>query len=145
MPTFSLPMLLRAILMWMLFILAESAQGALRQALTSPELGSVVRQVSVFAGAAILFGITWLSVGWMRSGTALGARGGGLLWVAMTLVFEIGVGRLLGFSWERLLADYDLLQGGLMPLGLLAMALTPWTVRWLKTRRRASNRRPADS
>ena len=58
----------------------------------------------------------------------------GGLWVGLTLMFEMGLGRLMGLGWDRLLADYDLLHGGFMPLGLLAMALTPWAVRRLQAK-----------
>jgi hypothetical protein len=132
MPGFSLPALLRAVAVWLLFILAETVQGGLRQVLTSPEFEYAVRQASVFVGALILFAITWFSLGWMRIRTTREALSVGLAWVALTLVFEVGLGRLLGVGWDRILADYDLLHGGLMPLGLVAMALTPWAVRRLQ-------------
>ena len=50
----------------------------------------------------------------------------GLMWVALTLAFEIGLGRLVGSSWNRIASDYDLLHGGLMPIGLGIMAMSPW-------------------
>ena len=134
MPTFNIPALLRALAVWLLFILAAAVQGGLRQVLTSPEFEYAVRQASVFAGALILFAITWFSLGWMRIRTTREALSVGLTWVALTLMFEIGLGRVLGLGWDRILADYDLLHGGLMPLGLLAMALTPWAVRRLQAR-----------
>lgn len=134
MPGFNLPALLRAVAVWLLFILAEAVQGSLRQTLTSPEFEFAVRQASVFAGALILFAITWFSLGWLRIGTTREALSVGLTWVALTLLFEIGLGRALGLEWGRIFADYDLLHGGLMPLGLLAMALTPWAVRRLRAR-----------
>ena len=50
----------------------------------------------------------------------------GLEWAALTVLFEIGLGRLvLGLPWERLAEDYDLRRGGFMGLGLLVMALSP--------------------
>jgi len=47
------------------------------------------------------------------------------MWVVLTLGFEIGVGRLLGASWERILSDFNLLRGGLLGIGLLIMAFSP--------------------
>jgi hypothetical protein len=135
MPAFSLTALLRALLVWFLIVLAESVQGTLRRLLVSPEAEFAVRQLSVFAGAVVIFAITWICLRWMRLRTAGEALAVGGLWVALTLLFEIGLGRLTGLSWDRLLADYDLLHGGLMPLGLLAMALTPWAVQRLQARR----------
>ena len=135
MPGFSLPALLRALIVWLLIVFAESAQGALRRLLVSPDVEFAVRQLSVLTGALVIFAITWLCLRWLRLRTAGEALGVGGLWVALTLLFEMGVGRLMGLGWDRILADYDLLHGGLMPLGLLAMAVTPWTVRWLQSRR----------
>lgn len=139
MPGFNLPLLLRSVAVWLLFIVAETVQGGLRQALTSPGFEFAVRQASVFAGALILFAITWFSLGWMRIGTTREALSAGITWVALTLLFEIGLGRALGLEWSRILADYDLLHGGLMPLGLLAMALTPWAVRRMKAQAPSSD------
>ncbi len=135
MPGFSLPALLRALAVWALIILAESVQGGLRRALTGPEAEFAVRQGSVIVGALVIFAITWFSLGWMRIRTARGALAIGLLWVVLTMGFEFALGRLLGYRWDRILSDYDLLHGGLMPLGLLAMALTPWLARRLKAGR----------
>lgn len=135
MPTFSLPVLLRAVAIWLLIIVAESVQGGLRRLLLSPELDFVVRQGSVAVGALVIFAITWACLRWMRIPTAGGALAVGVVWVALILAFELLVGRALGLGWERLLEDYDLVHGGLMPLGLLAMALTPWAVHRLQARR----------
>lgn len=40
--------------------------------------------------------------------------------------FELLFGRLvMEFSWVRILADYDLTQGGLMPFGLVVLFFAP--------------------
>lgn len=129
------PALLRAVVVWLLIVAAESVHGALRRMLFDPHLEFVVRQVSVLTGALIIFAITWACLGWLRIRSAAGALGLGVMWVGLTLAFEIGLGRATGLSWARITSDYDLFHGGLMPLGLLAMALTPWAVRRLKARR----------
>ena len=54
----------------------------------------------------------------------------GVVWVVLTLLFEVGIGRLaFRDSWDvmagRFAADYNLLGGGLMPLGLLVLAAAP--------------------
>ena len=128
MPAFSLIALIRALLVWMLIMAAESAQGAVRRILTSEAFDFAVRQASVLLGVAVIFAITWLTMPWMRIRTTVGALLVGDLWVVLTVAFEVGLGRALGQSWDRILADYNLLEGGMMPLGLLAMALTPWAV-----------------
>lgn len=73
---------------------------------------------------------------WIRIRSAWGALAVGGLWVVLTSTFEVALGRLTGVGWNRILADYDIARGGLMPLGLLAMVLTPWAVRQLQARRK---------
>jgi hypothetical protein len=42
------------------------------------------------------------------------------------VVFEVGLGRLaFGYSWAQIAADYNLLQGRLMSLGLVLLILAP--------------------
>lgn len=135
MPAFSIPALLRALAVWLLIVAAESVQGGLRRLLLSPDVDFAVRQASVIFGALVIFAITWACMRWMRVRTTAGALATGLLWVALTLAFELLIGRALGLGWRRIFEDYDLLHGGLMPLGLLAMALTPWAVQRLQARR----------
>jgi len=129
-----LPAILRALVIWLLIVAAETLQGGLRRMLFDPDIEFLVRQVSVLTGAVVIFAITWACIGWLKIRSTAGALGVGMLWVALTLAFEVAIGRALGLGWARIASDYDLLHGGLMPLGLLAMALTPWVVRQLKAR-----------
>jgi hypothetical protein len=138
MPAF-LAALLRAFLIWLVIMAAESLHGTLRRLLLSPDLEFALRQVSVLIGAGIIFGLTWLFLSWIRIRSTRAALAIGVLWVLLTLVFEIALGRLTGLGWTRILADYDLPQGRMMPLGLLAMGVTPWAVLHLQVRRRASD------
>lgn len=59
----------------------------------------------------------------------------GAAWAALTLTFEIGIGRLMAMTqepdggwaavWMRLGDDYDPTRGGFMTLGLTVLALAP--------------------
>lgn len=142
MPAFSLPALLRALAVWLLIIVAESVQGSLRRLLMDPDFEFVIRQGSVITGALVIFAITWFSLRWMRIRTAGGALAVGGLWIALTVAFEFALGRALGLSWPRILEDYDVLRGGLMPIGLAFMALSPWIVWRLQTPRADRDKRP---
>jgi len=50
----------------------------------------------------------------------------------LTLTFEIVGGRLVGLSWDRILSDYNIRRGGLLPLGLLAVTLAPLLAAWAR-------------
>lgn len=88
-------------------------------------------------GAMVIFAITWLSLRWMRlrtEGEALITR---VIWVALTVLFKLGLGRMLGFRSARILSDFDLSRGGLMVLSLTIMGLSPWIAHKLQSHRHA--------
>lgn len=49
----------------------------------------------------------------------------GLFWLALTLTFEIGLGRATGMAWDRLASDFDPRRGGLLGFGMLVILVTP--------------------
>ncbi len=50
----------------------------------------------------------------------------GLLWLGLTLAFEVAFGYfMIGASWERLAADYNVMAGGLLPFGMIVLLLSP--------------------
>ena len=134
MPAFSLATLLRALLLWLLFILAESLQGTLRRLVASAPVELATRQVSVLLGVALIFAITWFGWRWMRLRSAAAALATGVLWAGLTFGVEVSLGRALGMSLSVMASAYAPRRGGLMAAGLLAMALCPWAVRQLKNR-----------
>ena len=109
-----------------LLMAIESVHDVLRNRYLAPVIGDFrSRQVRVFVGAALIFAVTYQMIRFLmihgaRSRGRLSAIG--CLWVALTLAFELSLGRLLGLSWRRIFSDYNPLHGGLMPLGLLLMA-----------------------
>lgn len=134
-PNFSL--LIRAVLVWVLIMLAETVHGVLRRLLLTPDVAHAVRQISVLVGVVIIVVVAWLLRRWIASGNVRQLVVIGVLWAVLTLVYEFSLGLAFGMSWPEMLADYDLTQGGIMSLGLLAMALTPWLVQRLDRRQRA--------
>lgn len=71
-------------------------------------------------------GIAYRAIPWIgaRSTRALAVLG--IVWVALTIIFELAFGRIVArASWERLCSDDDLRHGGLLPLGLAALGASP--------------------
>jgi hypothetical protein len=120
-------MLLKSIVIWLIFIVAESLNGTLRMLWLVPSLGDPwAHQISFVIGALLVLAIATLFVPWLRASRITELLNVGLLWLLLTLGFEICLGRfILGYSWERIAADYNLLNGGLMPIGLVLLALAP--------------------
>ncbi len=121
-------MLLRALAVWLVLIGGEVVQGALRARYLAPRVGDLrARQLGVFVGSAQIMLIARGFARWLRAESPRAQLRVGGLWVALTLVFEVGFGRrALGYSWQRLASDYDPRRGGLLPVGLAVMALAPW-------------------
>jgi hypothetical protein len=62
----------------------------------------------------------------MEAKTGPGLNLIGILWVVLTLSFEVGMGRfVLAYSWERIWSDFNLARGGLLGIGLLIMGFAP--------------------
>jgi hypothetical protein len=119
----------RAVVVWMIFMLFETAHGVVRELFIAPVIGGLrARQIGVPAGCAIAFAVAWFAARWLGAHTRRQQLIVGLMWVALTLVFEFAIGRALGIPWQQLLADYNPARGGLMVMGLVFMFVTPMLV-----------------
>jgi hypothetical protein len=118
--------LARALGIWLVLVATESVHGVLRRLVLEPQLGDVrARQVSVFSGAALVVLVYWLTIKWL--GTRRGTRWWqlGFFWLALTLTFELTLGRATGASWDRITSDFDPRRGGLLVFGMLVIAVAP--------------------
>jgi hypothetical protein len=119
--------LVRAFAVWLVLIVAEILHGIARRIFLVPHAGEFrSNQIGVFTGSVIILVIALAFVRWIGATrtTELLAVGG--LWLMLTLAFEIAFGRIVvGASWERLAADYNVPEGGLLPFGMLVLMLSP--------------------
>lgn len=118
---------LKSAAVWLLLMCAETLHGTLRIFLLAPTVGDFrARQIAVFTGALIIFVITTACIKWIKPTKVLTCLFIGAFWVLLTLGFEISLGLFaFNMSLTRILEDYNLPQGGLMPIGLLLMFFTP--------------------
>jgi hypothetical protein len=127
---------LRATAVWFLMIFAESLNGALRNLAIAPLTGDfAARQVGVLTGSLIIIGIAYLALPWLGAKSQGALLAVGVLWLVLMASFEVGVGRLLGRSWEQIGADYAIWRGGLLPFGLLALTFAPLIAAKLRHRK----------
>lgn len=117
----------RGFAVWILIMVAETLHGTVRQQLVAPVIGDLrARQVSVFIGSAIIVIITLVFARWLKASRAAHFILIGVMWVALTIAFEILLGRIvLNLSWERIASDYDIGRGGLMAFGMLVLMFAP--------------------
>jgi hypothetical protein len=129
---------LRGLVVWLVIMFAEALHGTARRVLLEPYVGDFkARQIAVFTGSVIILLVAIAFIHWVRATSVYQLICVGLSWVGLTVGFEILLGRfVLGYSWERIASDYDLLRGGLLPIGLLILMLSPLIaakVRGIKT------------
>jgi hypothetical protein len=116
----------RSLAVWAVIAFAETLHGIGRTLLVQPYLGDLrARQVAVFTGSLMILAIAALFVRWIGAKTVGQLLGVGFVWVVLMAAFEIGLGRILGMSWQRIAADYDPRQGGLMLVGMAVLLFAP--------------------
>ena len=119
---------MRYLLCWLLLLLVAIGNGVLREASYGRVLSErTAHQLSTLTG----IGFTGLCAWWLLRvwplETALQAWQVGMLWLLLTIGFEFLFGRYVaGHSWQRLLHDYNLVQGRVWLLFLLWIAVMPY-------------------
>jgi len=49
-----------------------------------------------------------------------------VIWMVLTVAFEICFGRIvMNSGWDRILSDFNILNGGFLSLGMLFLMLSP--------------------
>lgn len=117
----------RAVLIWLVLIVAEIVHGILRAIFLVPLVGEFrSNQIGVFTGSAIILLIAYFMIRWVGAERTSGLLTVGLIWLLLTVAFEVLLGHfVMGLTWERIASDYNVPRGGLMPLGLVVLFFSP--------------------
>ena len=120
-------MLIRALLAWLVLLALAVVNGAVREAWLIPRIGgSGGHAVSSLSLSALIFLLSWLTIGWISPATARETLLIGLVWLVLTLAFEFLAGHyVFRKPWNELLTDYDVLSGRLWVLVLVTTTLAP--------------------
>lgn len=119
--------------MWLLFIPIPIINGILRESWYKPKIGELYTNiVGVFILSSVWILYTYL---FFKNNIFNFSVGKlfllGFIWLAMTLIFEFGMGILAGRSWDYMLADYNILKGRLWPLFLFVVFWSPFILRFI--------------
>ena len=119
--------LLKGVMIWLMFIIAESLNGTVRILCLIPAFGDpLAHQISFLMGAILIVTIATIFVSWLQASHISQLLAVGVLWLLLTVGFELILGRfVLGYSWSQIAAEYNIYQGGLMPYGLVLLTLSP--------------------
>jgi len=128
--------MIKAIAIWLAILVLASANGALREAVLNPRLGSAPGLVlSGVLLSCVILATAYAAAPWLgvRSPRLLLLTGLG--WLALTLAFEFSFGLARGKPMAEILDAYAFRGGNLWPLVLVITAFAPWLAarlrRWL--------------
>jgi hypothetical protein len=118
----------KAVLMWIVLLVAMFCNGTLRVLVLQPFLGEdMARQWASLSGVCVIGVLSFFFVRACPDARQRQLLGVGATWLVLTLAFEFLFGHFVsGASWAALLADYDVRRGRLWILVLVATFLAPW-------------------
>jgi len=126
----------RHLLFWFVLMVIGILNGVLRVETYGyfvPEL--TAHQISTLTGILICGGVVWLLWKKWPLPTRRDAWIVGVSWLVLTIAFEFGFGHYVaGHSWQRLFADYNLLEGRVWSLFLVWVLFLPVLCHWLRNR-----------
>jgi len=127
---------LRAVGLWLVLMGAETLQGLWRvKVLAAWVSDEAAHDVGVFTGSLIILLISFAFIDWIPARDAGTLLAVGATWVALTIVYEVALGRFaFDRSWSEVAADFDLSRGRMLPLGLLFLFFSPLFAAWIRGR-----------
>jgi hypothetical protein len=127
----------RVLAVWCLMMGVEFIHGIARRIFLALYVGDFRSlQIGVLSGSLLILLIAFVTADWLCADRTKRQIAAGLIWTGLTLVFEFGFGHfVLGLPWERLIADYDIMRGALLPFGLVVLTLSPLIAAWARLRR----------
>lgn len=107
-----MPVNLKYFLLWLPMLLLAILNGAAREFIYKGYTGELAAHQLSTISLLILFAFyIRFVVQKFPPGSVARAWMLGFFWLCLTLLFEFGFGRYRGNSWEKLLNDYDILNG----------------------------------
>jgi hypothetical protein len=118
------------LLAWFMLMVIAIANGLAREKLYGKLLPELVsHQLSTFLGIFLTGLFVWLLNLYLPIESSNQAWFIGCFWLFLTVAFEFGFGHyIIGHSWQRLLADYNILRGRIWIIFLIWICLLPFVI-----------------
>lgn len=129
-------MVAKYLLVWFLLAVVAITNGILRETTYGKSVSDLAaHQLSTITAILASGAVVWIVHRFWPIESTAQAWTIGLLWLLMTIAFELGFGHFIaGHSWEKLLADYNILQGRVWSLFLMWITILPLVVFRLASR-----------
>lgn len=112
---------------WILMLLVSVANGAFRDVTYGKHMSELAaHQLSTLISVLLLGAVMWICIQFYPPPSAQHAIVIGLMWSAMTVVFEFLFFHIIGgHSWPELFANYNILEGRVWMVVVLWLATAP--------------------
>ena len=123
-------MVTKYLLVWFLLAVVGVTNGLIRQSTYGKVVSELAaHQISTITAIIASGVVVWFAHRVWPIESAGQAWMIGILWLLMTVTFEFGFGHYVaGHTWERLLADYNLLNGRVWAVFLASITILPFAV-----------------
>lgn len=120
-------MVAKYLIVWLLLAVVAVTNGIVRQATYGKVVSDLAAHQISTVTAIAASGITvWIANRVWPIESSAQAWSIGIGWLVLTVAFEFGFGHFVaGHSWDRLFADYNLLQGRVWSLFLVWVLILP--------------------
>lgn len=123
-------MIAKYLLVWFLLAIVATTNGVVRQATYGKSVSDLAaHQISTVTAILASGALVWLVNRFWPIESPAQAWSIGFCWLLLTVAFEFGFGHYIaGHSWDRLLADYNVVNGRVWSLFLIWVAVLPFVV-----------------
>ena len=123
----------KSILIWLSIIPLGILNGGFREVFLTPRLGeSCAQPISGIILIALIFIVSFIFIPRIGKGLPQTYWKIGVLWVALTIIFETIFGLAIGSTFTELLKAYNVTTGNLWLLVILYIGISPWLVAKIK-------------
>lgn len=115
--------------MWMLFVIVAILNGTFRETVITPNTNELFGHImSSIIFIFLIFFLTYLFLKSLKTNySQKELLRVGALWLLLTILFEFLFGHFaMGHPWSKLLADYNILNGRVWSLVLIATFIAPF-------------------
>ena len=122
-------MIKRSIVIWLSIIPLAILNGAFREMFLMSWIGErYAEPVSGIILCLLIFIVSWIFIPRIGKGEQKTYWKIGILWIALTIVFETIFGLAVGNTFMELIKAYDVTTGNLWLLVVLFTGIAPWLV-----------------
>jgi hypothetical protein len=123
-------MILKYAALWLGLPFIGILNGTIRELFFKDALGELfAHQLSSFIAVLLISVYVWMLEGRWKLSSSYEALAVGLIWLVQTIMFEFLFGHyVMGHSWERLFADYNVFEGRFWSIVVFWVAVAPLIV-----------------